>query len=502
MEKNPSSDVSSFEKYQDESIIHSRVDEESQNGQVSLRSDTVEESKQEEEEPLVPATWKELVLHWFVLGWTAFGGPAAHIGMFQKLFVEKLHWCSNLIFTELFMLGQCMPGPTSTQMGFAQGVLKKGLAGGLVSGALFQGPGLLILSAIGWALADTLREDIDWLNGLVSGLAAAGIALIASAAVSLNKKINSQKILQIISTVSAVIAFYWPKPWTFPCLILLGGLTTIIFLRKNVITVARMAQGTDRLGFNKTGGAVLIFIWIAVLIGVLVGAGSTGYSDNKELHWFSAFYRTGSIIFGGGQVVLPMLYNDVVAADCPNKQAVCCQINPNTNESIYEVCSDYDIAINNPECKCSWMSASQFYAGLAVAQAMPGPLFNFSAYLGAVIAQNASIFAMAGIALCWVGLFAPGILIIFAILPFWGAFRHWQVYRRALPGLNSAAVGLIITSVFQLSLNAYTSSPFPTTTICIGIASFACTEILKVPAPLVVIGGGAAGVIAWAIPMQ
>ena len=498
MEKNSSSEMS-IEKYRD----IQRQDEESQDGKVPGRSDSVEEKNdEEEEEPLVPATWKELIFHWFVLGWTAFGGPAAHIGMFQKLFVEKLHWCSNLVFTELFMLGQCMPGPTSTQMGFAQGVLKKGLAGGLVSGALFQGPGLLILSAIGWALANTLRRDIQWLNGLVSGLAAAGIALIASAAVSLNRKINSQKILQIISTVSAVIAFYWPKPWTFPCLILLGGLTTIILMRKNVINVARMARGTDRLGFNKLGGAVLIFIWIAVLIGVLVGAGANEYNDSKELHWFSAFYRTGSIIFGGGQVVLPMLYNDVVAADCPNQQSVCCPIDSNANETVYDLCSDYDIALNSPECKCSWMSASQFYAGLAVAQAMPGPLFNFSAYLGAVIAQNASVFAMAGIALCWVGLFAPGILIIFAILPFWGTFRYWQLYRRALPGLNSAAVGLIITSVFQLSLNAYTSSPFPTTTICIGIASFACTEILKIPSPVVVIGGGAAGVIAWAIPMQ
>lgn len=479
------------------------LDEESRgDADVFQRSESPEQKDENEDACLVPATWKELVFHWFVLGWTAFGGPAAHIGMFQKLFVEKLHWCSNLIFTELFMLGQCMPGPTSTQMGFAQGVLKKGLAGGLVSGALFQGPGLLILSAIGWAMADTLREDIDWLNGLVSGLAAAGIALIASAAVSLNSKINTQKILQIVSTTSAVIAFYWPMPWTFPCLILLGGLTTIVFMRKDVTKVARMANGTDRLGFNKLGGALLIFIWLSVLIGVLVGSGATNYKDSKELHWFSAFYRTGSIIFGGGQVVLPMLYNDVVAADCPNQQSICCPTYSNANETIYNLCSDYETALKSDDCKCSWMSASQFYAGLAVAQAMPGPLFNFSAYLGAVIAQNASVFAIVGIALCWVGLFAPGILIIFAILPFWGTFRHWQLYRRALPGLNSAAVGLIITSVFQLSLNAYTSSPFPTTSICIGIVSFACTEVLKIPSPLVVIGGGAAGVVAWAIPMQ
>lgn len=430
------------------------------------------------------------------------GGPAAHIGMFQKLFVEKLKWCTALVFTELFMLGQCMPGPTSTQMGFSLGVLKKGLSGGLVSGALFQGPGLIMLSAIGWALAKTLDKDIEWLNGLVSGLAAAGIALIASAAVSLNSKINSTKLLQVIATTSAVIAYYWPKPWTFPCLILLGGLTTIILKRKDVVKVSDMASGTDKLGFNKIGGAILLAIWIAVLIGVLVGAGQTEYENKKELHWFSAFYRTGSIIFGGGQVVLPMLYNDVVAADCPNQQEICCPKDITANQTVYDACKDLSTAYTNPDCKCSWMSGAQFYAGLAIAQAMPGPLFNFSAYLGAVIAQNANVFAMIGIIVCWVGLFAPGIIIIFAILPFWGTFRNFQIYRRALPGLNSSAVGLIITSVFQLTLDAYTTSPFPSASICIGIIAFGCTEVLSVPAPFVVIGGGVLGVIAWATGMN
>jgi len=211
-----------------------------------------------------------------------------------------------------------------------------------------------------------------------------------------------------------------------------------------------------------------------------------------------------------------MLYNDVVAADCVNQDAICCpkdvtQVADNTistnstitvNQTLVDLCSEYSTAIYADECKCSWMSASQFYFGLSVAQACPGPLFNFSAYLGAVIAQNAGVFAIAGIALCWVGLFAPGLLIIFAILPFWGSFRSFKLYRTSLPGLNSAAVGLIISSVFQLGLNAYVSSPFRITSICIGIACFGFSEILKVPAPFVVLGGGAAGVVAWAIPMQ
>jgi chromate transporter len=147
------------------------------------------------------------------------------------------------------------------------------------------------------------------------------------------------------------------------------------------------------------------------------------------------------------------------------------------------------------------MTTGQFYAGLALAQAMPGPLFNFAAYLGAVIAQNAGVNAIIGVILCWVGLFAPGIILIFGILPFWGAFRQWQLYRRALPGLNASAVGLIVASVFQLTFQAWTTSPFPTTSICIGILVYGATEILSVPAPFAVIGGGVVGIIGWAANM-
>ncbi|KAG7668186.1 hypothetical protein NADE_008667 [Nannochloris sp. 'desiccata'] len=453
---------------------------------------------------VLEATWKELIRYWFVLGWTAFGGPAAHVAMFQKLFVDKLRWCTYLVFTELLMLGQCIPGPTSTQMGFALGVLKKGLSGGLVSGILFQGPGLLILAILGWAAARVLDRDIEWLNGVVAGLAAAGIALVASASVALTRNICKTRLLQVLATAAAVIAYYYPKPWTFPACIIAGGIITILVMRKNIINVSDASVGVDRLGFNKLGGGALILLWVAVLVATIVTTAQTEYLDQRELHWFSAFYRTGSVIFGGGQVVLPMLYNDVVAADCLDQARRCCPVELNvdmaTNTTMFEIC-DGAGAESNPGCKCSWMSGNQFYAGLAISQAMPGPLFNFAAYLGAVIAQNAGVFAIAGIAICWIALFSPGILLIFAILPFWGSFRKWQLYRRALPGLNSTAVGLIIASVFQLSLNAYISSPFPKTSICIGIIAFAATDVLKIPAPLVVLGGAVLGVLGWGADM-
>ena len=486
-------------------------DVEAQGGPASLdppgSSDHPAEDDVLKPEPLVvEATWRELIKWWAWLGVSAFGGPAAHVAMFQKLFVEKLKWCTYLVFAELLMLGQCLPGPSSTQMGFALGVLKKGLAGGLVSGALFQGPGLIVLSILGWVLADVLDNNIAWLNGLVAGLAAAGIALIASASVALVRNICKGRLLQVIATTAAVVAYYYPQPWTFPSLIVLGGLTTLAWKwKKNeVMAVADVEAGVERLGFNKLGGAVLIAIWIAVLVTTVVLAGRSEYAGSEEMHWCAAFYRTGSVIFGGGQVVLPMLYNDVVAADCLDQAYRCCPLNRTLaiNDTATLQACRLDDADSNPLCQCSWMSGNEFYAGLALAQAMPGPLFNFAAYLGAVIALNAGVFPIAGIALCWVGLFAPGIILIFAVLPFWGSFRKWQVYRRALPGLNSAAVGLIITSVFQLTLTAYVASPFPKTSICIGIIAFSSTEVLAIPAPFVVVGGGVLGVIGWAADMD
>jgi len=239
-------------------------------------------------------------------------------------------------------------------------------------------------------------------------------------------------LLLVIATTSAVIAYYWPEPWTFPSLIVLGGLVTILLLRNDIIKVADVAVGVDRLGFNKLGGGALIIVWIAVLVTTVVIAGRTTYESNEELHWFAAFYRTGSVIFGGGQVVLPMLYNDVVAADCLDQAYRCCPLGGPTNDTdLVQQCRETN-ASTNSNCQCSWMSGNEFYAGLALAQAMPGPLFNFAAYLGAVVAQNAGVFPITGIALCWVGLFAPGILLIFAILPFWGSFRKFQIYRRCV----------------------------------------------------------------------
>ena len=227
----------------------------------------------------------------------------------------------------------------------------------------------------------------------------------------------------------------------------------------------------------------------------------------------------------GGQVVIPLLYKDVVQQQC-------------------------DPASSPPKCvdaENTWVSSSDFYLGLSVVQgqsfflfffsffsflfelfllslsltafpfstlhflvlftALPGPLFNFAPYLGAVAGagsagKSGSLNPVLGAFLGWLGLNAPGILLFYVLLPWWGAFRHFQVYRRMLPGLNAAAVGLVTSAALSLSISLRQQSPFPDATVAIGMAVFAVTEVLKVPVPVAVLGGGVLGVVAWATGMK
>lgn len=220
------------------------------------------------------------------------------------------------------------------------------------------------------------------------------------------------------------------------------------------------ADHVERLGVNRWVGAGLIFLWAAVLATVITLRRQKGYPGWETLYWFEAFYRTGFIIFGGGQVVLPLLQNEVVAK--------------------------------------GWVSLEDYLTGFALVQAMPGPLFNIAAYLGAIIAFNANASVVGGIFNCWVALFAPGIMLIYGVMPWWGVLRNFQIYRRMLPGANSAAVGLIVSAVFILTFKIYKASPFPNTTICIGIIGFSLVDFVGCPAPLAVFLGGVLGVIGWA----
>lgn len=375
-------------------------------------------------EPYVDVSYWDIAKEFSLLGYIAFGGPAAHIGIFQKRLVETKRWMSEQLFLELFALGGCLPGPTSTQLSFALGAVKKGVLGGLLSGALFQYPGAVIMTALGIASAKVLQTPPQWLVACSSGVSAVGVALVASAAKGLLMKCCSDKdkttgnILVLIGVMSAAAVIYWNSfPWLFVVVIVAGALVTIAWnWNKDMALKGDSDDKIAHLGINMWGGAALLFTWLGILIPVLVLVRVLPYDHRAEatpLDWFEVFYRTGSIIYGGGQVVLPMLLGDLVKTSC-------------------DASVDPPVCVDDPNT--SWLTSLQFYTGLGLVQAMPGPLFNFSAYLGAIIAWNAGYFPLIGVVLAWFGLFGPGILLMFACLPYWTRFRKWNVYRRALPG--------------------------------------------------------------------
>lgn len=422
---------------------------------------------------IVSVTFLGILREFSILGWTAFGGPAAHIALFQKRFVEKLFWMTQAVYMELFSLGQFLPGPTSTQVSFAIGTIKKGALGGLLSGALFQYPGAIIMTAVGALAANILDDPAPWLSGITAGVSAVGVALVASATKAMCFKLCSSKVTSTLCTIAAVATILWPKTYMFPVVIAFGGIVTIIVERATTFDLSEFrADDAAHIKYGMFVGGLLLAIWLSVLVVVVVLVALFGDSLPEPLQWFEVFYRTGSIIYGGGQVVLPMLLDSVVQYNCTVDPCV--------------VASD------------SWVTPEQFYAGLGVVQALPGPLFNFAAYLGAIIAINAQYLFLWGSIICWVGLFAPGILLIFGVLPFWSKFRSWSWYRRALPGLNAAAIGLIVQSVFVMAFQVYEISPFPQSTICIGIIAFTAVDTMKWFEPAVVLGGVALGVICWA----
>ncbi|KAG1680569.1 hypothetical protein FOA52_015016 [Chlamydomonas sp. UWO 241] len=439
--------------------------------------------------PYTDVGFDDIAKEFFVLGWIGFGGPQAHIGLFQRRLVQAKRWMSDDLFLELFALGGALPGPTSTEVSFAMGAVKKGVLGGLLSGILFQYPGALIMSCLGIGSAYLLKDPPAWLLGCVAGVSAVGVALVASAAKGLLYKIvggkerDESNFLLALTVASAAAAFYWTtNPWIFPILLVLGGVVTAFANRSKDMTMKGHDAENEKiahLGISRTGGAIMMVVWVALLVSVIFLVHHLDYDHRRDanaLDWFEVFFRTGSLVHGGGQAVLPMLLSDIVKTKC-----------------------DYSVvpAACVDDLETSWLTTTQFYTGLGLAQAMPGPLFNFSAYLGAIIAINAGYSAFIGIACAWFGLFSPGIILMFACLPFWAKFRQWQAYRRALPGITCASTGLILASVFRMGLDVFGMSAFPKATLCIGLAAFIAVDAYCLFEGAVVVGGIALGYLGY-----
>uniref|UniRef100_A0A7S1QTA4 Chromate transporter n=1 Tax=Alexandrium catenella TaxID=2925 RepID=A0A7S1QTA4_ALECA len=356
-------------------------------------------------------------------------------------------------------MANCLPGPSSTQVAFAIGITQQGVKGGLTSGLMFLLPGLFLMTGIGFGF-HLIKDQVDTprsaANSVAIACSAVGVALVFGAVTGLVKKVVQGKLLGAICfTSAAACVITSPQPaWLNPALILLGGAICAVFPP----TKDGQEQSTPPAG--KTGLSTAAAVAIFVIY--ILGAAWTLYDSAVDHGWLIPFLTAGMFVWGGGPVVLPML-----------------------------------MTVLTP----TWISHPIFLTGIAIAEMMPGPVFNMSAFLGVQLALANGFPWPAGTLLAWAGLMGPGIVLTFGAMPLWVQLRNFKVYSHALPGLNAAAVGLLVSTIFTVFDALEARSPWPAGSRAIALCSYAAIEFAKADVPVVVLVAGLAGLI-WSLTQQ
>ncbi|MEH6952977.1 chromate efflux transporter (plasmid) [Nitrobacter sp. NHB1] len=329
------------------------------------------------------------------LGLTSFGGPIAHLGYFRNEFVVRRKWLAEQNYADLVALCQFLPGPASSQVGIAIGLSRAGYLGALAAWSGFTLPSALVLVLFAYGLSAAGNAlGSGWLHGLK----VAAVAVVALAILGMARTLTPDRGRATLAVLAAVTALAIPSAWGQIGAIVLGALIGMAFLRAEPVT----EQVQLKVPVSRTSGILALVIFAVLLAGLPLIAATTG---NQPIRVFDTFYRVGSLVFGGGHVVLPLLQAEVVPS--------------------------------------GWVGNDAFLAGYGAAQAVPGPLFTFAAYLGAVIGG----WKIA--ALCLAGIFLPSFLLVVGILPFWEGLRRRRTTQAALRGVNAAVVGLLLAAFYN-----------------------------------------------------
>jgi len=384
-----------------------------------------------------------------MLGLTSFGGPVAHLGYFRTEFVERRRWLGDAEYADLVALGQFLPGPASSQVGFAIGLRRGGWLGGLAAWTGFTLPSALalVLFAQGAAL---MTGDVA--QGVIAGLKVLAVAIVGHALLGMGRSLCPDRPRLALALAALFALALVPGPLAQVAVILAGGAIGLA-LGLGGDDGATVEGSIGGAGPGRRAGAALVGLAIALLVGLplLAAAGIGG----QAMALFDAFYRAGALVFGGGHVVLPLLESAVVGP--------------------------------------GWVAAPDFLAGYGAAQAVPGPLFTLAAYLGAVAVPEPNGIAGASIAL--VAIFLPGLLLIAGMMPYWDAFRGLAPARSVLAGVNAAVVGVLGAAFFDPVLSAGIGDSLD---FALAAAAFFALTVWKVPVwrvvvALVVAGGTIGG---------
>jgi chromate transporter len=374
------------------------------------------------------------------LGLTSFGGPVAHLGYFREEFVVRRRWLSDASFADLMALCQFLPGPSSSQVGMALGLQRAGYGGALAAWAGFTLPSavLLILFALS---VSTLGEST--VPGVLHGLKLAAVAVVAQAVWSMATTLCRGAVRATIMAAAACIVLLVPYAWGQVAAIVVGALVGLWLLR----AAPREASETLPLSVSCRTGTAWLLLFLALLFALPVAA---QVFASPLLDTVDAFYRTGSMVFGGGHVVLPLLRAEMVPP--------------------------------------GWIDDDIFLAGYGAAQAVPGPLFSFAAFLGA--SMNAAVRGWTGGLLCLIAIFLPSFFLVAGALPFWERLRRGELTQAALGGVNAAVVGLLVAALYQ---PVWVSAIQHDTDFALALVALLALSVWRLPPWLVVALCGAAG---------
>jgi chromate transporter len=384
----------------------------------------------------------EVLLVFLKLGVSCFGGPIAHLGYFRDEFVLRRRWLDEATYADLVGLCQFLPGPASSQVGFSIGLMRAGFGGALAAWTGFTLPSAMALVLFAYG-AGALSGPTG--TALLHGLKLVAVAIVAQAVWGMARSLCPDRERASIAVVAALIILFSTSSVAQIGAILMGAIAGLWLCR----AAPPAAIGHVTVPVSRSTGLVALSAFLLLLIGLPILRNLT---SSQGLALFDAFYRSGALVFGGGHVVLPLLSEAFVAP--------------------------------------GWVSNDSFLAGYGAAQAVPGPLFTFAAYLGTVVNQPPN--GVAGAVLGLLGIFLPGVLILIGALPFWDSFRQRAGAQAMMRGVNAAVVGLLGAALYN---PVWTSSVRAPADFGIALLGFVLLTVWRAP-PLLVVVISALGAVA------
>lgn len=377
----------------------------------------------------------EIFLKFLSLGCLSFGGPAAHLGYFHKAFVQQLKWIDEAGYARLVALCQVLPGPGSSQVGFAIGLRKGGLAGGIAAFVGFTTPSFILMYLL--ASSDPGEAQADWFTGLIHGLKLLAVVVVADATLSMWGSFCKDKLTRAIAVGAAMVLLVVPGLWVQIGVLIIAaalGLT----LNKSTLSESTASVTTQKISWG----------YLSVFIALFVGLPALSFS-NDWMRLLSNFYQSGSLVFGGGHVVLPLLQQTL-------------------GETI---------------------STDRFLMGYAAAQAVPGPMFSLSSFLGAEVLSAQPLL---GALLATLAIFLPGFLLVLALQGSWETLASKPKVSGAIHGINAAVVGLLLSALYS---PVFLSAILKPLDMALVIAGFFALRGLKLPIIAVVFAFAIVGVL-------